>query len=152
MFWEVEESTFQISWHRFLDLLGIGEVEVVHELNELILLLGQPGVHLLLLPHSGASLPFVVMGWVHSRVFGKAQDVRPDRLVEGRSTATLEISSSASSDQKCISSVDGIGLIIDITYTAGSMAWSMSNNQLLVPKFYLISMFNQDISFSCAFL
>ena len=45
--------------HPVVDLLGVGEVELPHELDELLPGLGQPGVVLLLLRHGGAGEAWV---------------------------------------------------------------------------------------------
>ena len=53
---EVVQPAHDVGWQALVDLLGVGQVEAGHDLDELLPGLGQAGVVLLLLPDRAASL------------------------------------------------------------------------------------------------
>ena len=48
---KLEEATLHVGRHTLVNLLRVGEAQTLHDLDELLHLLGQPGVVELLLPH-----------------------------------------------------------------------------------------------------
>ena len=50
---KLEEATLHVGRHTLINLLRVGQTQPLHDLDELLQLLGQPGVVKLLLPHGG---------------------------------------------------------------------------------------------------
>merc|ERR1712098_98192 len=59
--WQLMKATHHVGWQTHVNLLGVGQVEVAHQSDELFPGLRQARVVFLLLPHSGCCLPLVVV-------------------------------------------------------------------------------------------
>ena len=101
---QLVQTTLHVGWHALVDLLGVGQVETLHDLDELLHVLGQPGVELLLLRHGGVHHSLVVMRRVESEGVWQRQDLVPDTPVQSAGAASLEVCSTTSSDEKSVSS------------------------------------------------
>ena len=98
------QTTLHVGRQTLVNLLGIGQVETLHDLDELLQTLGQPGVVLLLLAHRGGHHTLVVMGGVQGGGVRQGEDLVPDTPVQGAGAASLEVSPATASDQQSISS------------------------------------------------
>ena len=102
------DSAVEVGGHGHVDLLGLGQMEVVHDLHELHLGLAaaQAGVVLALFGHRADRVAAVVVPRVHQGVGGQREDLVVDRPVQGVGIALLEIGAPAAADQQGIAGED----------------------------------------------
>jgi hypothetical protein len=87
---KVVEAAHAIRRQRRVNLFGVGQVEVVHDLDELLARLCQSRIEGFFLCDRGHELTLVVVGGIHPEVVVQAEDVVPHRVVEDRRVSLLE--------------------------------------------------------------
>eukprot|EP00756_Hemistasia_phaeocysticola_P029730 Hpha_TRINITY_DN16249_c0_g1::TRINITY_DN16249_c0_g1_i1::g.12633::m.12633 len=92
-------TTDEVSWQSGADLLGVGEFEGSHFLQEFGLALRQARVRRLLVPHRCLDPPLVVVAGVDFRIVRQREDVLVHTVVQGSATALLEVSPPTPLDQ-----------------------------------------------------
>ena len=88
---------------RDVELVGVGQAQVVHDVNELIPGLRQTRIEKLLFADGRNRLSSVVVRRVDPVVIGQAEDLLPDRVEEDRGVPLLEVGSPAAADQQSVS-------------------------------------------------
>src|SRR3546814_13624025 len=90
-------AALQIGRHRHIYLLGIWQIELSHDLDELgqRLAASQARIALPLLSDRGDVTMLIVVRWVDERVLGQRKDLRVDRLVKSFGAPILDIRPSA---------------------------------------------------------
>lgn len=83
-----------------VDLLGVRQVESIHDSQELLLGLGEAQVELLLLTDGALSAAFVVMGWEHRAAVRQSEQLGVDIVVEAPGVSCLEVGSPAASNEQ----------------------------------------------------
>mmetsp|Transcript_48082 Transcript_48082/g.120395 ORF Transcript_48082/g.120395 Transcript_48082/m.120395 type:complete len:370 (-) Transcript_48082:406-1515(-) len=95
-----------------VDLGWFGQAEGVHEVDELVLGLGQPRVEPDLLPHTAHLTALVVVSRVQLAALWEREDLLPHALVQQGSVATLEVSSAAAPDEQSVAR-EGHGVVVE---------------------------------------
>ena len=95
-------SAFQIGRHGHVDLLGIGQVKIGHDLLEFgkrnIVI--QAGIACAFLHDRRNAATRIIMSWIDQRVFREGEQLFADRPVKGFGIAVLEIGAAAAIDQQ----------------------------------------------------
>mmetsp|Transcript_122823 Transcript_122823/g.352764 ORF Transcript_122823/g.352764 Transcript_122823/m.352764 type:complete len:208 (+) Transcript_122823:196-819(+) len=99
-------ATHQVPRDRLVDFLRVRQLQVGHELDELVAILGQSRVEALLFIHSGGVALLVVVARVHDGVARQAEDLRVHRVVKLAGVALLEVRAAATPDQQRIAGED----------------------------------------------
>ena len=101
---QLVQAAHHVGRQALVDLLGVGEVEPLHDRRELGQVLGQPRVELLLLGHGGVHHALVVVGGVQEEGVWQGEDLVPHAAVEGAGAPALEVSPPAPADQESVAS------------------------------------------------
>ena len=101
---EVVHPALHVCRKTLVYLLGVCEVEALHDPSELLEALGQPGVVGLLLRHGGAHHPLVVVGGEQGEVVGQGEDLVPHAPVQDGGAPALEISSATATNEERVTS------------------------------------------------
>mmetsp|Transcript_7540 Transcript_7540/g.23428 ORF Transcript_7540/g.23428 Transcript_7540/m.23428 type:complete len:221 (-) Transcript_7540:598-1260(-) len=107
----LREAAHQVGRECAVDLLGIGELELGHNVNKLglSLLHAEARVVLLLTPDGRVEAPLVVVARVDHRLIRQREELVVDRVVEALARALLEVGAPAASNEECVASADQAG-------------------------------------------
>mmetsp|Transcript_86466 Transcript_86466/g.244267 ORF Transcript_86466/g.244267 Transcript_86466/m.244267 type:complete len:232 (+) Transcript_86466:247-942(+) len=122
----VRDAASQVCGHGNVQHLGVAELEVGHDLDELTngLPSAQTRVARLLAANGRAKAALVVMRGVYDRVVWQHEELRVNGSVQGLRRPALKIRTAASSDQQGISCVNSAGISIIKRHTTAGVPGS----------------------------
>jgi hypothetical protein len=99
-------AALHVEGQRAVDLLGVREVQVGHDLHELLLRLGEAQVELLLLADAGLRAAFVVVRGEHGAGVGQSEELGLHHVVQTLGVAGLEVGAAAAADEEGVARED----------------------------------------------
>lgn len=103
--WEVS-TILHVCWQGPADLLRVWQVEVVHQVYELLSGLRQPWVAALLGSNAAHASALVVMPWEHQGVFWQGEQLAVNVVIQETCIALLEVCPATALDQQGITGED----------------------------------------------
>ncbi len=107
-------ATTQVGRHRFVDLLGMRQIEVLHVADIVALadLAAEPRIELLLLGDAGGGEAAIVVRRVEQAALGQGEDARPHGAIQSARVALLEIGAARAADHDAVAG-EGHALVIE---------------------------------------
>mmetsp|Transcript_17589 Transcript_17589/g.39777 ORF Transcript_17589/g.39777 Transcript_17589/m.39777 type:complete len:290 (+) Transcript_17589:1060-1929(+) len=135
-----------------VDLLGVGEAEVVHDLDELLLVLRQPRVEGLLLEDGGAHQALVVMSRIDDALVREREDLGMNRFVQEAWVSLLEVCSPAAADEHGVSCEAHGAVVEHVAHAAVGVARGRADLELMLAEFEHVTVDDEHVGLGAGLL